>query len=44
MSNKRHLIQLELMAAATGMLIAVQARANGQLSHLMKNNIVLSFY
>jgi transporter family-2 protein len=39
MSNKRHLIQLELMAAATGMLIAVQARANGQLSHLMKNNI-----
>ena len=39
MSNKRHLIRLELMAAATGILIAIQARANGQLSHLMKNNI-----
>jgi transporter family-2 protein len=39
MSNKGHLIPLELMAAATGILIAIQARANGQLSHLMKNNI-----
>jgi len=39
MSSKRHLVRLELMAAVTGILIAIQARANGQLSHLMKNNI-----
>jgi len=39
MNKKQRLIQLELMAAASGILIAIQARANGQLSHLMKNNI-----
>ncbi len=38
-SHKTSVARLEILAALSGLLIAIQARANGQLSHLVHNSV-----
>ena len=45
-SEHPHLARLEALAAFSGILIAIQSRANGELSHRLNNSIqaaVISF-